>query len=158
MPAILDYEPIAASKGVQRTMARLRKLFEKIEEKETEQPSLAITITLAGEGSEKVELDKQSVGLLQRFFSLLAAGDPLAIVPMSRQLTTQEAANILHVSRPYLIKLLEKGEIPYTRTGKHRRIRLDDLMAFRRKFDAKRMEAINHITQLSQELGVYHSE
>ncbi len=152
-----DYEPITAPKGVQRTMGRLHKLFEKIEEKETEQPSLAITITLGGEGSEKVELDKQSVGLLQRFFSLLATGDPLAIVPMSRHLTTQEAANILHVSRPYLIKLLEKGEIPYTRTGKHRRIRLDDLIAFRRKFDAKRMVVINHITQLSQELGVYHS-
>jgi len=158
MPTTVDYEPITAPKGVQRTMGKLHKLFEKIEEKEAQQPSLAITITLGGEGSEKVELDKQSVDLLHRFFSLLATGDSLAIVPLTRQLTTQEAANILHVSRPYLIRLLDKGEIPYTRTGKHRRIRLDDLMAFRRKFDARRMEAINRITQLSQELGSYHSE
>ncbi len=158
MPANVDYEQITAPKGVQRTMGKLNKLFEKIEEKETQQPSLAISVTMEGESSEKVELDKQSVGLLHRFFSLLAAGDSLAIVPMRHQLTTQEAANMLHVSRPYLIRLLERGEIPYSRTGKHRRIRLDDLMAFRRKFDAKRMEAINGITQLSQELGIYQSE
>lgn len=158
MPTTADYEPITAAEDVQRTMSRLHKLFEKIEEKGTQQPSLAITITLGGESSEKVELDKQSVDLLHHFFSLLATGDPLAIVPMSRQLTTQEAANILHVSRPYLIRLLDKGEIPYTRTGKHRRIRVNDLIAFKRKFDAKRMEAINRIAQLSQELGLYHSE
>ncbi len=158
MPGTVDYEPITAPKRVRQTMGRLHKLFEKIEEKETAQPSLKITISLGDEGSEKVELDKQSVDLLNHFFSLIATGDPLAIVPMTRQLTTQEAANILHVSRPYLIRLLEKGEIPYTRTGKHRRISLDDVMAFRRKSDAKRMEAVNRITQLSQELGSYHSE
>ncbi|MDP2661756.1 MAG: helix-turn-helix domain-containing protein [Dehalococcoidia bacterium] len=158
MSITADYETITAPEGVQGAMGRLHKLFEKIEEKEAQQPSLAITVTLGGEGSGKVELDKQSVDLLRHFFSLLAAGDPLAIVPMTRQLTTQEAADLLHVSRPYFIRLLDKGEIPYTRTGKHRRIQVSDLLTFKRKFDAKRMQAIDHITQLSQELGSYHSE
>ena len=70
-------------------------------------------------------------------------------------LTTQEVADSLHVSRPYLISLLDKGLIPYYRLKSHRRIHLEDLLAFRDEFDAERQKTLSELTRLSQEAGLY---
>ena len=78
-----------------------------------------------------------------------------AIVPDSAELTTQQAADFLNVSRPYLIGLLEADEIPYRKVGTHRRIRFEDLREYRRRDDLKRRRAADGLTQLSEELGLY---
>jgi excisionase family DNA binding protein len=67
----------------------------------------------------------------------------------------QEAADILHVSRPFLVKLLEEGQIPYFRTGTHRRIHFQDVMAYKVRRDAERREALDELTRLGQEMGLY---
>jgi excisionase family DNA binding protein len=85
----------------------------------------------------------------------LARGNAVAIVPLSKELTTQEAADILNVSRPYLIKLLEQGDIPFVKTGTHRRVRLSDLLAYKRIRDAERRRGLARLTQMSQEMGLY---
>ena len=77
------------------------------------------------------------------------------VMPDSAELTTQQAAEFLNVSRPYLIKLLESGQIPFRRVGTHRRIRFRDLRLYKSQDDLKRRQAADELTQLSQELGLY---
>src|SRR5690348_4821210 len=82
---------------------------------------------------------------LRAVIAVLAAGDGVAIAPLQQQFTTNQAARLLHVSRPYLIKLLERGEIPYSRTGSHRRVRLADVLAYKERHDrdcTARLDAI----------------
>ena len=73
----------------------------------------------------------------------------------SRLLTTSEAAELLNVSRQYLCRLLDRGDIPFVRVGKHRRVRVGDLMRYRERRDAARREKLQELTQLSQELDLY---
>ncbi len=87
----------------------------------------------------------------------LAQGQGVTLVPEDKELTTQQAADLLNVSRPYLVKLLEQRQIPYTKTGTHRRLRVADLVAYKARRDEERGEALAELTQLSEELGHYDS-
>lgn len=73
------------------------------------------------------------------------------VVPLHAEMTTQQAANILNVSRPYLIKLLEKGELAFTKVGNHRRIRFEDLMVFRQKMKQQAFKAMDELVKQAQE-------
>jgi excisionase family DNA binding protein len=86
---------------------------------------------------------------------LLAQGRAVSIIPYNQMLTTNQAAELLNVSRPYLVRLLEAGEIPFQRVGTHRRIRFEDLMRYRAKRDADRQQKLSEITRFSQEVGLY---
>ena len=70
------------------------------------------------------------------------------------EITTQQAADLLLVSRPFLIKILENGEIPFRRVGKHRRIRLVDVVSYKDKIDAKRLETLEKLSADAQELNL----
>jgi len=93
--------------------------------------------------------------LFAQILGFLAQGRGVQIIPKDVELTTQQAADMLNVSRPYLIKLLESGKIPYRKVGRHRRITFDALMEYRRHDDLKRRTAADELAQLSEELGVY---
>ncbi len=75
----------------------------------------------------------------------LAAGNAVQIVPVHAELTTQEAANILNVSRPYMVKLLEEGKLPHHKTGRHRRVLFSDLMEYKKKRDADSLSAMKEL-------------
>jgi excisionase family DNA binding protein len=107
---------------------------------------------------ESLELPEAAFKVLSQAIHLLAEGHAVAIVPYSKMLTTQETADLLNVSRPHLIKLLEAGQIPFEYVGTHRRIRFDDLMRFRAQRDQERKARLDRITQTSQELGLYDKE
>jgi excisionase family DNA binding protein len=79
----------------------------------------------------------------------------VTISPNNAEMTTQEAADILNVSRPYLIKLLESGEIPHTKTGSHRRIKVKDVMAYKDKKESQRSQALRELTDIMQEYGLF---
>ena len=93
--------------------------------------------------------------LFAQILGFLAKGRGVQIIPKDVELTTQQAADVLNVSRPYLISLLESGEIPCRRVGRHRRITFDALMEYKRHDDLKRRTAADELAQLSEELGLY---
>ena len=79
----------------------------------------------------------------------------IALVSVERDLTTQQAADILNVSRPYLIKLLESGALPFHKTGSHRRVPLATLLTYKRRRDEERERALDESAQLHQDIGLY---
>ena len=96
-------------------------------------------------------LPRHALELLRDLLAEMAQGNAVTIVPTHAELTTQEAADILNVSRPHLIKLLEAGEIPFTYVGTHRRIRYQDLLAYKAERDSQGEEAMDELARQAQE-------
>lgn len=93
--------------------------------------------------------------LLAQVVEVLSQGQGVTVVPRQRMLTTQEAADLLNVSRPTLIKRLEAGDLPFEMRGRHRRIRLEDLLDYQRSLRVKRSTALEDMQRTSQEAGLY---
>ena len=117
----------------------------------------ASPVTIQGElaGDDALVVPREAAVLLAQILGYLANGEGVNIMPDSAELTTQQAAEFLNVSRPYLIKLLESEQIPFRRVGTHRRIRFRDLRLYKSQDDLKRRQAADELTQLRQELGLY---
>ena len=99
-------------------------------------------------------LPTSALRLLVDILGELAIGNAVKVVPVHAELTSQEAADLLNVSRPHLVKMLEEGAIPFTKTGRHRRIRFSDLMAFKQRRDEESQEAMEALANQAQELGM----
>lgn len=102
------------------------------------------------DGNELI-LPRKALALLREVLVEMGQGHAVTIVPTHAELTTQQAANILNVSRPYLVKLLEEGGIPFTKTGVHRRIRYRDLMEYRERVQAASRAALKELAAQAQE-------
>ena len=113
---------------------------------------LRIQIFDAHNTVHQIELPTSALRLLVDVLSELALGNAVRIVPVHAKLTTQEAADLLNVSRPHLIKLLENGAIPYHMTGKHRRVRFDDLVEYKTRRDEASAKAMKALAQQAQAL------
>ena len=104
---------------------------------------------------EPVELPAGAVALLVEILEAMAAGRGVTIIPEKAELTTVEAADMLNVSRTFLIEMLEKGEIPFRKVGTKRRIRTDDVMAYKDDIDRKREAVLDELVRESEKLGLY---
>jgi excisionase family DNA binding protein len=106
-------------------------------------------------GDDALVVPREAAVLLARILGFLANGEGVNVIPDTAELTTQQAAEFLNVSRPYLIKLLESGEIPFRLVGRHRRVKFRDLSGYKSRDDLARRRAADELTQLTQELGLY---
>ena len=115
-------------------------------------PKDELQVTL--ENGESFILPNAVVGLLCRLLAEMAKGNAVTLVPTHAELTTQEAANHLNVSRPYLIGLLRDGKIKYRKVGTHRRVLLDDIQAYRKSMLRASGDAMDALAREAQELGM----
>jgi excisionase family DNA binding protein len=120
----------------------------------TQSDTQRIQIFDANNQAHQVDLPTSALRLLVEILSELAAGNAVKVVPVHAELTTQEAADLLNVSRPHLIKLLEEGALAFHRTGKHRRVRFADIMQFKARRDAASEQAMKELTRQAQELNM----
>jgi excisionase family DNA binding protein len=104
-------------------------------------------------GDDALVVPRQAAIMLAQILGFLANGQGVTVTPSNAMLTTQQAADLLNVSRPYLIKLLEAGEIPFEKVGTHRRVAFGELMEYQRRDDQERRRAADELTELGQESG-----
>lgn len=121
----------------------------------TKMETQKIAIQDADNISHQIELPTSSLTLLISILGELALGNAVQVVPVQAELTTQEAANILNVSRPHMVKLLEEGKLPFHKTGCHRRVLFSDLMKYKDQRENESNKAMQELADLSQELGIY---
>jgi excisionase family DNA binding protein len=110
---------------------------------------------LLGATGEEIVLPQPVYEILLDVVRNMSAGQEISIVPINKQLTTQEAANLINVSRPYMIKLLDNQEIPCSKLGTHRRILLGDLIAYKEQRASIRQNKLREMTEFLQEEGFY---
>lgn len=116
--------------------------------------SLKLTVK-NGKGHEELVLPPVALRLLLDLLTELGQGNSVALDTVQPELTTQQAADLLNVSRPFLVKILDEGVIPSRKIGTHRRVLREDVLAYRREVDRKRQEALDELSALDQELGLY---
>jgi len=121
-----------------------------LEELQTENPEIEIEET-----SEKIRIPLNALKLLVKILEETSKGRLVSIVPIATEMTTQAAAELLGCSRPHLIKLLENGEIQFTKIGKHRRIRYEDIVKYKKEMKARQKQLLIEIMKSDEESGLY---
>jgi excisionase family DNA binding protein len=110
---------------------------------------------LVGPGGFEIELPESVFQALCQVIYHMLQGHAVSIIPVNKEITTQKAADFLNVSRPFLIKLLEQGVIPFLKVGSHRRIRFSDVLAYKKRQSETRKQGLAEITHLAEDEGIY---
>lgn len=129
-----------------------RALASILEQIHTEQTEIEIEET-----SEKITIPLSALKLLRDVLKAMSEGKLISIVPMATEVTTQAAAEYLGCSRPHLVKLLEDGKIDYTKVGKHRRVKFEDVMNYKKQMKEQQKQNIIDIMNADEESGLYDS-
>jgi len=127
-------------------------LVKAIEQLHVENPEIEIEET-----QEKIKIPLSALKLLARILKVTSQGKPISIVPVATEMTTQAAADLLGFSRPHLVKLLEKGKIPFTKIGRHRRVKFEDVVAYKKRMKDKQKELLIKVMEADEESGLYDS-
>jgi excisionase family DNA binding protein len=109
------------------------------------------------ETNERIQIPLKALQLLAQILKETSNGRPVSIVPIATEITTQVAAEMLGCSRPHLVKLLESGEIRFTKVGKHRRIKYQDLVDYRAKMKDQQRKLLSALMKADEESGMYDS-
>jgi excisionase family DNA binding protein len=144
-------EPVAPPAGERDAFKNLSHLLDQA----VKEVSSGRRCRLVGPLGEQVELPASAFYILERVAEVMAHGDAITVVPVGQELTTQQAANLLNVSRQFLVGLLESGQIPFTKSGSHRRLRVQDVLEFKQNRAKQRKKALDKLVALSEESGGY---
>ncbi len=125
-----------------------------LSESGADEPLLKVHIVEGGKELPPLELPAAAAILLKKVLKELAEGRAVTVVPIDSEITTQQAASILNVSRPFVAGLIDKGILPGRMAGTHRRVRLEDVLAYKRESKAKAQAALKEMVAISQELGL----
>jgi excisionase family DNA binding protein len=120
---------------------------------QNERASTSISI-LEDELGQKIVVPNVAISLLLEILTQMAQGNAVTLMPYHAELTTQQAADLLNVSRPFLVKLLESGDLAHRMVGKHRRVLLQDVMKYKENIDRARNETLNELVAQAQELNM----
>ena len=110
--------------------------------------------TVNGPEEEVVVIPVSALRLLTDILTQMARGNAVTLIPIHAELTTQQAADLLNVSRPFLIGLIDTNKIPCRKVGTHRRLRFEDLMAYKQDVDRQRLQALEELAYEAQELNM----
>ena len=136
------------AEAAQRALRRIKDYLAK----HPAEPEMIEVIVEHGEPS--LVLPRPAVTLFAQMLAQLAEGRGVSVIPSQAEVTTQQAADLLGVSRPYVVRLLGEGAIPHRKVGRHRRILLADLLAYKRTDDEQRRKAADELGDLGRELGI----
>jgi len=123
-----------------------------IEQLKSENPEIEIEET-----QERIKIPLSALKFLGEILKTMSQGKPFSLVPVATEVTTQKAAEIIGCSRPHLVKLLEEGQIEYTKVGKHRRVKFEDVMKYKKRMKKIQKQHIIDIMKSDEELGIYDS-
>ena len=137
-----------------RAQALARKAFTLLQDELPHLEEPQVQVTIEGE-AQSLTLPREALELLRDVLEAMAKGKPVSIVPLAMELTTQAAADRLGCSRPHLIKLLEQGAIPFTKVGRHRRIRFEDLVQYEQALRERQYALLGEMMADDEASGLY---
>ena len=123
-----------------------------IEQINSQEPEIEIEET-----KEKIKIPLKALRLLGNILKAMSQGKPISMLPIATEVTTQKAAELLGCSRPHLVKLLEEGKIGYTKVGRHRRIKFEDVLNYKEQMKQAQKQHIIDIMNFDEETGLYDS-
>lgn len=131
-----------------------REVSRALEQRNAAEQTLSLLVTATENKTTAIELPKSAASLLIEILKQMAEGNAVSLLPVEPEITTQQAADLLCVSRPYLVGMIEKGELPARMVGNQRRLPLKDVLAYRQENQAKRKQALDELSAYDQELGL----
>lgn len=123
-----------------------------LDELKSKQPEIEIEET-----KEKIKVPLEALKLLAKILKTMSQGKPISLVPVAAEMTTQAAAEFLGCSRPHVVKLLENQTIPFTKVGRHRRVKFEDLVKYRSEMKEEQRARLIEIMKSDEESGLYDS-
>lgn len=145
--AVFDETFVPSENDTEKAKAFSRILARKIA------PESRVTIQRENDG-EAIEIPRTVFSVLMKVLAVMSEGKAFTLIPMDEELTTQQAADILNVSRPYLNKVLDLGDIPHRKVGRNRRIKFSDLFDYKKLQESKSKIALQELADEAQELGM----
>ena len=150
--ALLDNFTVVAPTATERQLAR--EAIRGLTAEGSTQAELRVQLVANGQAGEPFAVPAGAMHLFMQLLNEMAAGHAVTLVPTHTELTTQQAADLLNVSRPYLINLLEKGALPFRKVGAHRRVKVSDLLAYKQQVDTARLQALDELAAQAQALDM----
>jgi excisionase family DNA binding protein len=148
--AVLDREAVRPAEPEMPAIREIADFITQIDQKEpTQRP------VLMGPNGERIPLPDSLYRVLRLVMEHLQRGESVSIMHAAEELTTQQAADLLNISRPYLVRLVDRGEIPCHRVGTHRRISRADVETYRMQRDHRRRDNLRAMTREAEEQGLY---